>query len=58
MAEDHLVQVRELFQMYDTDADESLSFNELIKLLEEVGNRITSLPAVSPTLTLHLATLN
>lgn len=32
--------------MYDTDADNSLSLNELVKLLEEIGNRITSLPAV------------
>ncbi|TFK30097.1 mitochondrial NADH dehydrogenase [Coprinopsis marcescibilis] len=47
MAEDHLVQVRELFQMYDTDSDENLSLNELVKLLEEVGNRITSLPATA-----------
>ncbi|RXW17324.1 hypothetical protein EST38_g8514 [Candolleomyces aberdarensis] len=47
MAEDHLVEVRQLFEMYDTDADDSLSFNELVKLLEEVGNRITSLPATA-----------
>ncbi|KAG2020046.1 mitochondrial NADH dehydrogenase [Coprinopsis cinerea AmutBmut pab1-1] len=47
MAEDHLVQVRELFQMYDIDSDETLSLNELVKLLEEVGNRITSLPATA-----------
>mgnify|MGYP001477464544 CR=1 FL=1 len=47
MAEDHLLKVRELFQLYDTDADNTLSLNELVKLLEEVGNRITALPAVS-----------
>jgi NADH dehydrogenase FAD-containing subunit len=47
MAGDHLVQVRELFQLYDSDADNSLSLNELLKLLEEVGNRITSLPATA-----------
>jgi NADH dehydrogenase len=47
MAGDHLVQVKELFQLYDSDADNSLSLNELLKLLEEVGNRITSLPATA-----------
>jgi len=47
MAGDHLVQVKELFHLYDSDADNSLSLNELLKLLEEVGNRITSLPATA-----------
>ena len=47
MAGDHLVQVRELFQLYDSDADNSLTLNELLKLLEEVGSRITSLPATA-----------
>ncbi|KXN91513.1 External alternative NAD(P)H-ubiquinone oxidoreductase B1, mitochondrial, partial [Leucoagaricus sp. SymC.cos] len=36
MAENHLVQVRELFQMYDSDADDSLSLNELMQLLQEL----------------------
>lgn len=47
MAEDHLAQVKELFQLYDTDSDNSLSLNELFKLLEEIGNRLTSLPATA-----------
>jgi len=47
MAGDHLVQVKELFQLYDSDADNSLSLNELLKLLQEVGSRITSLPATA-----------
>jgi hypothetical protein len=49
MAGDHLVQVKELFQLYDSDADNSLSLNELLKLLEEAGtrSRITSLPATA-----------
>ena len=47
MAGDHLVQVKELFQLYDSDADNSLSLNELLRLLEEVGSRITSLPATA-----------
>lgn len=47
MAGDHLVQVKELFQLYDSDADNSLSLNELLMLLEEVGSRITSLPATA-----------
>ncbi|KAF8163513.1 hypothetical protein B0H34DRAFT_650236 [Crassisporium funariophilum] len=47
MAEDHLVKVKELFELYDSDADNSLNLNELLKLLEEIGNRITSLPATA-----------
>ncbi|KAF4615380.1 hypothetical protein D9613_002733 [Agrocybe pediades] len=47
MAEDHLVKVKELFQLYDSDADDSLSLNELFQLLQEVSNRITSLPATA-----------
>ena len=48
MAEDQLVKVRELFDLYDSDADNSLSLNELAVLLQELGNKITALPAVSP----------
>jgi Ca2+-binding EF-hand superfamily protein len=40
------MQVRELFEMYDTDSDNSLTLNELVKLLENLGNKITALPAV------------
>lgn len=32
--------------MYDSDADESLSLNELLVLLQELGHKITALPAV------------
>ncbi|KAJ3484594.1 hypothetical protein NLI96_g5534 [Meripilus lineatus] len=39
--------VRELFTLYDSDSDESLSLNELTVLLQEIGNKITSLPAVA-----------
>ncbi|KAK7467389.1 hypothetical protein VKT23_004445 [Stygiomarasmius scandens] len=47
MAEDHVIKVRELFEMYDTDADNSLGLNELVKLLEHLGNKITALPATA-----------
>lgn len=47
MAEDHLAKVKELFQLYDSDADNSLSMNELLNLLVEIGKRITSLPATA-----------
>ncbi|KIJ10514.1 hypothetical protein PAXINDRAFT_85928 [Paxillus involutus ATCC 200175] len=47
MAESHLKKVRMLFDMYDSDADNSLSLNELCKLLEEIGNKITALPATA-----------
>ncbi|KAL4077285.1 pyridine nucleotide-disulfide oxidoreductase-domain-containing protein [Scleroderma yunnanense] len=44
MSESHLEKVRTLFDRYDSDADNTLSLNELCKLLEELGNRITALP--------------
>jgi len=47
MAEDHLVQVKEIFQLYDSDSDNTLSLNELFILLEDIGNQITSLPATA-----------
>lgn len=47
MAADHLAEVKELFRLYDSDADDSLSLNELFRLLQDVGNRITSLPATA-----------
>jgi Ca2+-binding EF-hand superfamily protein len=42
-----LSQMEELFRLYDSDDDNSLTLNELVVLLQEVGNRITALPAVS-----------
>ncbi|KDQ60882.1 hypothetical protein JAAARDRAFT_31884 [Jaapia argillacea MUCL 33604] len=47
MAEKHLDKVRELFQLYDSDKDESLTLNELTVLLQEIGNKITALPATA-----------
>lgn len=32
--------------MYDSDADNNLSLNELCQLLQDIGNKITALPAV------------
>lgn len=46
MAEDHLGEVRELFKAYDSDKDDSLTLNELARLLQDIGNKITALPAV------------
>lgn len=43
-------QVRDLFTAYDSDSDNSLGLNELAALLEKVGNQITALPAVRPSL--------
>lgn len=39
-------QVKELFQKYDSDEDNNLSLNELVSLLEDIGTKITALPAV------------
>ena len=46
MAESQLEKVRELFDLYDSDGDNSLNLNELAVLLQEIGNKITALPAV------------
>ncbi|OBZ65801.1 External alternative NAD(P)H-ubiquinone oxidoreductase B1, mitochondrial [Grifola frondosa] len=47
MAESQLEEVRELFDLYDSDADNSLTLNELTVLLQEIGNKITALPATA-----------
>ncbi|KAJ7087750.1 mitochondrial NADH dehydrogenase [Mycena epipterygia] len=47
MAGDHLSEVKQLFDLYDSDADNSLSLNELTQLLIEIGNKITTLPATA-----------
>lgn len=47
MAESQLQKVRNLFDLYDSDADNNLSLNELCTLLEEIGNKITALPATA-----------
>lgn len=50
MAAPHLEKVRDMFERYDIDRDDSLTINEVATLLSELGNKITSLPAVC---TLH-----
>jgi Ca2+-binding EF-hand superfamily protein len=50
MTEVHLERVRDLFELYDSDKDESLTLNELAVLLQELGSRITALPAVRASL--------
>lgn len=40
------LQVKELFELYDKDKDESLTLNELAAMLQDIGNKITTLPAV------------
>ncbi|KAF7967254.1 hypothetical protein HWV62_35045 [Athelia sp. TMB] len=47
MAEDHLLEVRQLFKAYDSDNDDSLTLNELATLLQDIGNKITALPATA-----------
>ncbi|KAI0273414.1 mitochondrial NADH dehydrogenase [Gloeopeniophorella convolvens] len=47
MAASHLEEVRTLFDLYDSDADNSLTLNELAVLLQEIGNKITALPATA-----------
>ena len=50
------LQVKELFELYDKDNDHSLTLNELAVMLQDIGNKITSLPAVRSSYT--LLTLN
>jgi NADH dehydrogenase len=50
MTDQHIAKLRELFDAYDNDHDGSLGLNELVVLLEELGNKITALPAVRATL--------
>lgn len=40
------LQVKELFELYDKDQDECLTLNELAVMLQDIGNKITTLPAV------------
>ncbi len=47
MAQKHLEKIRDLFQRYDTDKDDSLNLNELALLLQEISSKISPLPAVS-----------
>jgi NADH dehydrogenase len=47
MAASHLEKVRALFDLYDSDADNALDLNELAVLLQEIGNKITALPATA-----------
>lgn len=47
MASTHLTDIRELFQLYDTNHDGNLTLNELNELLTNVARKITALPAVS-----------
>jgi len=47
MAASHLEKVRALFDLYDSDSDNSLDLNELAVLLQEIGNKITALPATA-----------
>ena len=46
MSSKHLEKVRELFERYDTNKDNSLDMNELALLLSSIGNKLTALPAV------------
>ena len=53
MAGDQLEKVRQLFDLYDSDGDNSLTLNELAVLLQELGNKITALPAVGTPAFVH-----
>lgn len=46
-AKQHITRARELFDKYDFDQDSTLGLNELAQLLQDIGNKITSLPATA-----------
>ncbi|GJJ12559.1 hypothetical protein Clacol_006802 [Clathrus columnatus] len=46
-AKHHITQARELFDQYDFDQDSTLELNELAQLLQDIGNKLTSLPATA-----------
>ena len=46
MSQKYIQKVRDLFQRYDSDKDDSLDLNELALLLQEISSKITPLPAV------------
>lgn len=48
MAEGHLRKIRDLFDRYDSDKDDSLDLNELALMLQEISSKIMPLPAVRP----------
>jgi len=47
LAAKHLDQVRELFDKFDVNKDDSLSINEVAELFQEISNKATSLPATA-----------
>ncbi|KZV92890.1 nucleotide-binding domain-containing protein [Exidia glandulosa HHB12029] len=47
MSSGHLLEIRELFEQYDTNKDMSLGLNELASLLQDLERKITSLPATA-----------
>lgn len=57
MAEEHLLKIRDLFDRYDTDKDDSLDLNQLALLLQEISSKISPLPAVSPSCSIDKVSL-
>jgi len=47
MASTHLEKIRDLFESYDSDKDNTLGFNELTQLLQDLSRKITALPATA-----------
>ncbi|KAF8723433.1 hypothetical protein AX14_009277 [Amanita brunnescens Koide BX004] len=47
MAGKHVEKVKELFERFDTDGDNNLSMNEVLALLQHIGNNLTALPATA-----------
>lgn len=48
VAKSQHAKIRELLDLYDSDADDTLTLNEFAFLLRKIRNKITTLPAVRP----------
>lgn len=54
MTEEHLTNLKKLFQKYDADQDGTLDVNEMRTMLSDIDKKMTNLPAVSTSI--HLST--
>lgn len=45
----HIQKVREVFDKYDADKNGAIELNELAEMFQKISNRLTALPAVSPS---------
>jgi NADH dehydrogenase len=47
LTEEHLINLKKMFQTYDLDKNDSLDMNEMEVMLNDIDKKLTHLPAVS-----------